>query len=174
MPQKSIVYIKSLTLLCFGWAFLIIWRISKCAFSLSKKTSNMASSFEKSRCFILPHVSFCPGLPYIEKKKGRFRYFYHGLSWGCWSTQSTPPKSATDILSVQLTWNKTLSIGWESRAGRSVRGGRKVSDFTCPSEIRCFYPNDQQHQNLIEPIIEERMNFEPTLSVIFHASNYVF
>ena len=24
----------------------------------------MASSFEKSRCFILPHVSFCPGLPY--------------------------------------------------------------------------------------------------------------
>ena len=24
----------------------------------------MASSFEKSRCFILPRVSFCPGLPY--------------------------------------------------------------------------------------------------------------
>ena len=24
----------------------------------------MTSSFEKSRCFILPHVSFCPGLPY--------------------------------------------------------------------------------------------------------------
>ena len=46
-----------------------------------------------------------------------------------------------DILSVQLTWNKTLSIGQESRAGRYVRGGRKVSDFTCLSEIRCFYPN---------------------------------
>ena len=26
----------------------------------------MASSFEKSRCFILPRVSFCPGLPYID------------------------------------------------------------------------------------------------------------
>ena len=25
----------------------------------------MASSFEKSRCFILPLVSFCPGLPYL-------------------------------------------------------------------------------------------------------------
>ena len=36
---------------------------------------------------------------------------------------------------------KTLSIGWESRAIRYVRGGRKVSDFTCSSEIRCFYPN---------------------------------
>ena len=24
----------------------------------------MASSFKKSRCFILPLVSFCPGLPY--------------------------------------------------------------------------------------------------------------
>ena len=45
-----------------------------------------------------------------------------------------------DTLSVQLTWNKTLSIGWEARAGRYVRGGRKVSDFTCPSEIWCFYP----------------------------------
>ena len=44
------------------------------------------------------------------------------------------------ILSVQLTRNKTLSIGQESREGRYVRGGRMVSDFTCPSEIRCFYP----------------------------------
>ena len=26
----------------------------------------MASSFQKSRCFILPHVSFCPGLPYLN------------------------------------------------------------------------------------------------------------
>ena len=25
----------------------------------------MASSFEKSRCFILPRVSFCPCLPYV-------------------------------------------------------------------------------------------------------------
>ena len=47
-----------------------------------------------------------------------------------------------DILSVQLTWNKTLKIGRESRAGRSVRGSRMVSNFTCPSEIRCFYPNN--------------------------------
>ena len=46
-----------------------------------------------------------------------------------------------DILSVQLTQNKTLSIGRESREGRYVGGGRMVSDFTCPSEIRCFYPN---------------------------------
>ena len=45
-----------------------------------------------------------------------------------------------DILSVQLTRNKTSSIGRESREGRYVRGGRMVSDFTCPSEIRCFYP----------------------------------
>ena len=45
------------------------------------------------------------------------------------------------ILSVQLTRNKTLSIGQESREGRYVRGGRMVSDFTCPSEIRCFYPS---------------------------------
>ena len=26
----------------------------------------MASSFEKSRCIILPRVSFCPGLPYLS------------------------------------------------------------------------------------------------------------
>ena len=45
-----------------------------------------------------------------------------------------------DILSVQLIRNKNLSIGQESREGRYVRGGRMVSDFTCPSEIRCFYP----------------------------------
>ena len=45
-----------------------------------------------------------------------------------------------DILSVQLSRNKTSSIGRESREGRYVRGGRMVSDFTCPSEIRCFYP----------------------------------
>ena len=32
----------------------------------------MASSFEKSRCFILPHVSFCPGLPYLFNEKTAF------------------------------------------------------------------------------------------------------
>ena len=51
-----------------------------------------------------------------------------------------------DILSVQLTRNKTSSIGRESREGRYVRGGRMVSDFTCPSEIRCFYPNVTFHE----------------------------
>ena len=40
-----------------------------------------------------------------------------------------------------VNWNKKLSVGWESRAVRNIRGGRKVSDFTCPSEIRCFYPS---------------------------------
>ena len=30
-----------------------------------QETSYMASSFEKSRCFVLPRVSFCPGLPYV-------------------------------------------------------------------------------------------------------------
>ena len=45
-----------------------------------------------------------------------------------------------DILSVKSTRNKTSSIGQGSREGRYVRGGRMVSDFTCLSEIRCFYP----------------------------------
>ena len=54
MPQKSIVYIKSLTLLCFGWAFLIIWRISKCAFSLSKKRHIWHHRLK------IRAVSFCP------------------------------------------------------------------------------------------------------------------
>ena len=45
-----------------------------------------------------------------------------------------------DFVPVQLTRNKTSSIGRESREGRYVRGGRMVSDFTCPSEIQCFYP----------------------------------
>ena len=45
-----------------------------------------------------------------------------------------------DILSVKSTRNKTSPIGRGSREGRYVRGGRMVSDFTCPSEIRCFYP----------------------------------
>ena len=51
----------------------MIWRILKCAFSLSKKRH--ISSFEKSRCFILPHVSFCPGLPYHKLRK-TFSKFY--------------------------------------------------------------------------------------------------
>ena len=43
-----------------------------------------------------------------------------------------------DILSIQLTRNKTLSIGRESSERHYVRGGRIVSDFTCPSEIPKF------------------------------------
>ena len=41
-------------MLCFGWAFLIIWRISKCAFSLSKKRQIWHHRL-KNRA-----VSFCP------------------------------------------------------------------------------------------------------------------
>ena len=46
----------------------------------------MASSFEKSRCFFLPHVSFCPGLPYVSTRGNGFNlskcFIYLGkLSW---------------------------------------------------------------------------------------------
>ena len=40
------------------------------------ETSYMASSFEKSRCFILPHVSFCPGLPYSRGGGGTLIFSY--------------------------------------------------------------------------------------------------
>ena len=69
-----------------------------------------------------------------------------------------------DILSVQLTRNKTSSIGRESREERYVRGGRMVSDFTCPSEIRCFYPSGLHAVNSQNELSSSiAANFSPTI-----------